>query len=46
MRQPCRLQTAAINAEDAAFFPLPLNAWQQRMTSPDVVSVIDRLLDE
>ena len=26
--------------------PLPLNAWQQRMTSPEVVSEIDRLLDE
>jgi DNA invertase Pin-like site-specific DNA recombinase len=26
--------------------PLPLNAWQQRMTSPNVVSEIDRLLDE
>ena len=26
--------------------PLPLNAWQQRMTSPNVVREIDRLLDE
>ena len=25
--------------------PLPLNAWQQRTTSPDVVREIDRLLD-
>jgi len=25
--------------------PVPLNAWQQRTTSPDVVSEIDRLLD-
>ena len=25
--------------------PLPLNAWQQRTTSPDVVKQIDRLLD-
>ena len=25
--------------------PLPLNAWQLRITSPDVVSEIDRLLD-
>jgi hypothetical protein len=25
--------------------PVPLNAWQQRETSPDVVREIDRLLD-
>jgi len=26
--------------------PLPLNAWQLRLTSPDVVAEIDRLLDQ
>jgi hypothetical protein len=25
--------------------PAPLNAWQQRLTSPDIVKEIDRLLD-
>lgn len=26
--------------------PVPLNAWQQRATSPEVVREIDRLLDD
>jgi hypothetical protein len=45
-REALREQGFTFSAVPALTVPLPLNAWQLRITSPSVVSEIDRLLDD